>query len=55
MAKKKITTHYERCPLCDSFWSSEELTQQQCETCGYPDITKDDFINPEIEDDDEPF
>jgi Zn ribbon nucleic-acid-binding protein len=47
MAKKL----HQSCPNCDAQWGVEEISFQECDSCGYPDC--DDEDDEDL--DDEPY
>jgi Zn ribbon nucleic-acid-binding protein len=42
------------CPACSAVWGMEEIDEQHCGACGYPDDDEDfdydDYFNPLIND-----
>lgn len=49
MAKKQHTS----CPNCDAQWGFEEISFQECDSCGWPDCDEDDECDDEYHYDDE--
>ena len=49
MAKKL----HQSCPNCDAQWGVEEISFQECDSCGWPDCDEDDEPDDEYEYDDE--
>jgi Zn ribbon nucleic-acid-binding protein len=45
------------CPNCDAQWGIEEMSFQECDSCGYPDDMDDDdgVERDEFPDDDDDF
>lgn len=47
-------TEYSNCPNpeCGAAWGIEEMSFQECDSCGYPSYYEDDDIETQYEDDD---